>query len=150
MMKSLWYIRLIKLERWYMRPNKGAYRRDAEEDLEQLLYNKKDGFRLAKSSCVHAQQYAEKMIKDKIVDFDVDPQKIHDLVTLLFKLSDISSTKIDDDILFLAGSLSRFYISLRYPCPEPITASPEDAENAFEWAIEIVDWVDRNIKSEKQ
>ena len=72
-----------------MRPNKGAYRLDAEEDLEQLIYNKKDGFGLAKSSCVHAQQYVEKMIKDKIVDFDVDPQKSHDLITLLFKLSDV-------------------------------------------------------------
>ena len=130
-----------------MRPNKGAYRLDAEEDLEQLLYNKKDGFRLAKSSCVHAQQYVEKMIKDQIVDFDVDPQKRHALITLLFKLSDVSSTKIDENILFLAGSLSHFYISLRYPCPDPVMASPEDAENAFEWAMEIVEWIDKNIKS---
>jgi hypothetical protein len=67
-----------------MKLEPGDFAGFAEEDLEQMEYNARDGFRLARSTCMHAQQYAEKMIKDRIVQIDSDePPKTHDLVVLL-------------------------------------------------------------------
>ena len=55
-----------------MKVKKGDFEKFALEDLSQMEYNSKNGFEQASSTCMHAQQYAEKMIKGKIVElFDV-------------------------------------------------------------------------------
>ena len=50
-----------------MRPEKGAFRRFAESDLEQMESNAMNGFQPALSTCMHAQQYAEKMLKAHLI-----------------------------------------------------------------------------------
>lgn len=127
-----------------MKYERGAFRANAEEDYNQLLYNRQDSFRLAKSSCTHAQQYVEKIVKEKFVEIGEDPPRIHDISVLLKRLSDVSAIEIDD-ILIKASTLSNYYVALRYPDPFPMYVSQEDAEDAFEWACEIVGWIEHNI-----
>jgi len=49
-----------------MKLKKGDFKKFALEDLKQMEYNSKNGFEQAKSTCMHAQQYVEKMIPEDI------------------------------------------------------------------------------------
>ena len=132
-----------------MKLEPGDFAGFAEEDLEQMEYNAKDGFRLARSTCMHAQQYAEKMIKDRIVQIDSDePPKTHDLVVLL-RILKPSDGEIDEDILHKASILTYYYMGSRYPdfdIKEEMTE--EAAEEAYRWSLEIVDYISRIVKDE--
>ncbi|MBE6519468.1 MAG: hypothetical protein E7Z70_08075 [Thermoplasmata archaeon] len=45
-----------------------------------MEFNASNGFQPAMSTCMHAQQYAEKMIKEKYVElFDSEPDRTHNL-----------------------------------------------------------------------
>ncbi len=132
-----------------MKLEPGDFAGFAEEDLEQMEYNAKDGFRLARSTCMHAQQYAEKMIKDRIVQIDSDePPKTHDLVVLL-RILKPSDGEIDEDILHKASILTYYYMGSRYPDFDVKEEMTEDAaEEAYRWSLEIVDYISRIIKDE--
>ena len=47
-----------------MRFEVGDYRNFAQVDLRQLEINKIHGFEFVESTCIHTQQYVEKMIKE--------------------------------------------------------------------------------------
>lgn len=120
----------------------GDFAKFAREDLEQMEYNATNGFRPAGTTCMHAQQYVEKMLKDKIVElYDAEPEKTHNLRVLLAAIVPDDS-EIDPDIVMKAGILSDYYMATRYPdCGGLDEMDEETAEEAYHWAMEIVEYV---------
>ncbi|MCL2148214.1 MAG: HEPN domain-containing protein [Methanomassiliicoccaceae archaeon] len=86
------------------------------------------------SLCFHAQQYAEKMIKAKLADMGIPPSKTHDLVLLLEAFPD--SPEIQRAIE-IASELGAYAVDVRYPGVKAVRISEEEAEIAYESAIEI-------------
>lgn len=120
----------------------GAFRAYADEDRYQLEVNRHDGYGAANSTCVHAQQYVEKMIKEKIVEFGGDPPRTHNLLSLMSELEAMSGYEAPPDIIFCMSTLNGYYFNLRYPDKTIIKASPEMAEVAHEYAEAIVSWLE--------
>jgi HEPN domain-containing protein len=86
------------------------------------------------SLCFHAQQYAEKMVKAKLIEMDIHPPKTHNIVLLLQNFPD------SPDILRateIAEILGLYIVDTRYPGMGVSNISEEDAELAYEYAIEI-------------
>ncbi len=106
----------------------------AELDMEVLESLKYFDFKSANMSCFHAQQYAEKMIKAKLIQMGIQPSRSHDLVRLLDGLEDISDF---DTIAEYCSILSNYEAQVRYPSDKMLILSPEDAELAYEMASEI-------------
>lgn len=93
--------------------------------------------------CFLCQQTAEKYLKGYLVFEGKEFPKIHDLESLL-KLC----LKIDPKFKTIKNEtkfLSNFYITTRYPGDYP-ELSPKDAEEAFQKAIKIKDFVMERIK----
>ncbi len=92
---------------------------------------------------MHAQQYVEKIIKDKIVElFGIEPEKTHNLRVLLASVIP-DGYDIDLDLMLKAGILSDYYVAtkyLDYAVLSEITV--ESAEEAYQWSLEIVSFVD--------
>jgi len=109
-----------------------------------MEFNASNGFQPAMSTCMHAQQYAEKMIKEKYVElFDSEPDRTHNLKILIGQILP-EDYKVDADIILKAGMLSSYYMASRYPDyggTEEITE--ETAEEAYRWSLEIVGLIDR-------
>ncbi len=125
-----------------MRYKVGAFRIEADEDLNQMEVNRKDGYSTPKSTCVHAQQYVEKMLKEKIVELgDDQPPPIHNLNSLLSIVEEMQGCEAPEDISIYASTLNSYYIHMRYPGPTPAEATPEMAEVAHSYAISVVAWL---------
>jgi HEPN domain-containing protein len=109
-----------------------------------MEFNASNGFQPAMSTCMHAQQYAEKMIKEKYVElFDSEPDRTHNLKILIGQILP-EDYKVDADIILKAGMLSSYYMASRYPDyggTKEITE--ETAEEAYRWSLEIVGLIDR-------
>ena len=109
-----------------------------------MEFNASNGFQPAMSTCMHAQQYAEKMIKEKYVElFDSEPDRTHNLKILIGQILP-EDYKVDADIILKAGMLSSYYMASRYPDyggTKEITE--EAAEEAYRWSLEIVGFIDR-------
>ena len=132
-----------------MKLEKGDFARYAEVDREQMEVNARNDFRPAGSTCVHAQQYVEKMLKDKIVElFDEEPLKTHDLLVLLRAiLPDIGA--VDDSTLHKVSILTSYYMASRYPdVGLDDDWSEETAEEAYTWSKEIVEFIGRISRDE--
>ncbi len=140
-MSSRWSMRPTTQGMLPMRYEVGDYRRFAEVDYRQLEINKQHGFEPAESTCIHSQQYVEKMIKEKLVQFGQDPRFDHDLSVLLSLLSD-AGVKISEDILMKASILSGYYLAARYPGTKKLEFGEETAEEAYNSAMEIVSFLD--------
>ena len=125
-----------------MKPDIGSFRDFARADLEQMEYNAKNGFQPALSTCMHAQQYAEKMLKEKYVElFGREPQRTHNLKTLLGYILP-NDYDIDEDIIMKAGILSNYYMASRYPDFGGADEIDEEAaEEAYMWSLEIVEFI---------
>ena len=121
----------------------GAFRAYAEIDRDQLEVNARDGYRsTANSSCVHAQQYVEKMIKEKIVEFGGDPPRIHNLVSLMAEFERISGIQAPDDVQLYLSTLNSYYFEMRYPDEDIVIATTDMAEIAHEYADSTVAWLE--------
>ena len=121
----------------------GAFRAYAEIDRDQLEVNARDGYKsTANSSCVHAQQYVEKMIKEKIVEFGGVPPRIHNLVSLMTEFEKISGIIAPDDIQLYLSTLNSYYFEMRYPDEGIVIASTEMAEIAHGYASYTVAWLE--------
>ena len=126
-----------------MKHKVGAFRAYAEIDRDQLEVNARDGYKsTANSSCVHAQQYVEKMIKEKIVEFGGDPPRIHNLVSLMTEFEKTSGITVPDDIQLYLSTLNSYYFEMRYPDEGIVIASTEMAEIAHEYAYYTVAWLE--------
>lgn len=72
----------------------------AQSDLQQMEINKEHGYIPYSNTCVAAQQYVEKMLKDKLQDFEDFPPKTHNIHVLMrhcqsqeYRLMMISTTR---------------------------------------------------------
>lgn len=126
-----------------MKHKVGAFRTYAEVDRDQLEVNARDGYKsTANSSCVHAQQYVEKMIKEKIVEFGGDPPRIHNLVSLMTVFEELSGIQAPNDIQLYISTLNSYYFEMRYPDDGIVIATTEMAEIAHEYADSTVAWLE--------
>lgn len=119
----------------------GSFRRMAESDLAQMELNRNRGLSPYPSTCFHAQQYAEKVAKDRIVDFGATPKKTNDVVSLMRTLCRLAGVDAPEWAVEDATLLNGCY--LRCVRPEAgRDVSAEDAEQACEAALRLVAWMD--------
>lgn len=132
-----------------MKHKVGEFRSKAEIDLRQILRNEPYGYDPYESTCVHAQQYAEKMLKEALVILGRDPNFIHSLETLVGEVSDASGIDAPSDIVMYASTLDQYYINVRYPSRTSVYVDAEVAEEAFLYAKAIVEWSESIVRTSK-
>ena len=125
---------------------RGSYRYFAEQDLLDIKNNLTSDYYSPETVCYHSEQYAEKMCKDKLVEYGVDPDWIHKIYRLLIHIGEVSSIDVPERILDCGMILDQNYQISRYPVreedmTEDTTLSTDDAELAFECACSISDWL---------
>lgn len=117
------------------------WERVAQEDEEMVRIGLKEGCS-PNPLCFHAQQMAEKLLKGFLAYHKQPPMKVHQLDQLLIACERIDSSfkKLTDAVLYL----NEFYIETRYPGDYP-AFTPEDAQQAYERALEIAEFVRNKI-----
>lgn len=113
----------------------------AMEDLSQIEQNKAYGYKPYGSTAVHAEQYAEKMLKDAIQAFGQYPPRTHNINVLMEEL-EIQGIPIDQELYNKGAFLSNLYFSVRYPQSGMATVGEDTAELAYCYALEIVGYYD--------
>lgn len=109
--------------------------------------------------CYHCQQAAEKAVKALIIYFGSQGgmPKIHDISFLLNQIKNIveekTGIKVENDLLTIANSLSKYGVASRYPNEMEIDEKQtrkalEDSEMIFKW-VENVIVVANQEKSDK-
>lgn len=106
----------------------------AEADFNSMEESRYFGYRTANPACYHAQQYAEKMIKARMIQLGYKTERSHNLVHLMRVFE--SSPQIDRAIEYCL-ILTQYEAQSRYPDDVYMEYSPEDAEIACEMALEI-------------
>lgn len=120
------------------------WQKRAEEDFgsaKMLLDN--DGF--PSVVCFHAHQVVEKYLKGYLAYQDKEPQKVHQLDSLLEECA-----KIDEsfkDYIEQVVSLNDYYIEARYPTDFREDISLNEAKASLEKAEKIRSFVVSKIKS---
>ena len=117
-----------------MRPESSGYVDKAKSDLMTMEILRLHKNYPKDSLCFHAQQYAEKIIKAKLAEMGIRPPKVHNLVVLLEAFPD--SPEILQAV-GIAGMLESYAVDVRYPEMGIDRISEEDAEIAYESALEI-------------
>ncbi len=84
--------------------------------------------------CYHAQQYAEKVVKAKILELGGDFEFVHDIVVLL---SDFEKTPEITQARTYAQVFNRYAVTSRYPAVTPFEAGEALAEEAYEMAVKF-------------
>ncbi|TSC66154.1 MAG: HEPN domain-containing protein [Microgenomates group bacterium Gr01-1014_80] len=106
-----------------------------EHDLEGKIYY---------GACFAAQQAAEKALKGFLIFRNQEIRKIHDLLALLEECINLDNSF--EEIKQAAKILSRYYITTRYPVYEEFAIfSEEQAKEAYEFAQEIVEFVEKKL-----
>ena len=113
----------------------------ALEDLSQIEQNRAFGYRPYGSTAVHAQQYAEKMLKDAIQSFDGFPPKTHNINMLMEEL-ELHGIPLDQELYDKGTFLSNLYFDSRYPDKGLSNIDEDTAELACEYSLEIVGYYD--------
>ncbi len=124
---------------WHMRRN--SFYPYAQEDLSQIEQNRAFGYRPYGSTAVHAQQYAEKMLKDAIQSFDGFPPKTHNINMLMEEL-ELHGIPLDQELYDKGTFLSNLYFDARYPDKGLSDIGEDTAELACEYSLEIVRYYD--------
>lgn len=106
----------------------------ANEDLSALEQFRYFDFTSANSACFHAQQYAEKMIKARLLQMNISLIRSHDLLMLLDYFDDSDEIERAKEYCTV---LAEYEAKTRYPYDGVNSFTPEDAEHAYELAIEI-------------
>lgn len=106
----------------------------ANEDLNALEDLRYFDFRSANIACFHAQQYAEKMIKARRLELDMPVERSHNL---LYLLEDFESTEEIEKARDYCKTLGQYEARARYPIEGATIFTPEDAEEAYNMALEI-------------
>jgi HEPN domain-containing protein len=93
--------------------------------------------------CFHFHQAAEKYLKAYVVAYDLEFQKIHDLLVLLKTCMqrDSKLQLILDDCKFL----NRYYIEARYPVHWPTSYGKEETQKAHAAAKHIRDAIKNSL-----
>jgi HEPN domain-containing protein len=92
--------------------------------------------------CFNAQQAVEKAIKAFLIFYDVEPEKTHNLVTLINKLKQYVKfpEKLDE-----AAELNHYAVQTRYP-GDYTPIEEDEYRRAIEIADYCVKWIDQAIK----
>lgn len=95
--------------------------------------------------CYHAQQYAEKIVKAKILELGGDFNYVHDIVVLL---SDFVETPQICQAIQYARILNRYATCSRYPTDIPFEADEVQAEEAYQMAVKFTELlIDAELES---
>jgi HEPN domain-containing protein len=92
--------------------------------------------------CFQAQQAAEKALKALLIFYNVDPEKTHNLVTLIKELSKYIT--IPDEINETA-ILNDYAVQTRYP-GEYTPIEEEEYENVIKITEHCVKWIEEKIR----
>ena len=118
-----------------------AFREKAAEDWESMELYRTNEYAPYGPMCFHSQQYVEKYIKAKLLDFGITPPKIHTLLALskLLPLSEVYEKIINKVI-----TLESYAVDVRYP-GILVSTNPtkEEAIEAYETAKEIIGLLDK-------
>ena len=106
----------------------------AKEDALVMEESGHFGYRVANSACFHAQKYAEKMIKARLIIMGLKVERTHNLLLLLEDFDD--SPQIEKAREY-CQVLNRYEARSRYPVEGIMDCGPEEAEEACEMALEI-------------
>lgn len=111
-----------------------AWLQKAQSDIgiAELAIN--NGMRFPDIICFHCQQYAEKMIKAKLIFYGVNPPRIHGLAALLDILSDYET--VDENLYDRASTLEEYAVGVRYPGQYGMP-TVADAKDAYNVALDI-------------
>lgn len=125
---------------WYL-----DWFRKAEEDELSIKAILKEGS--PSTACFLSQQMAEKFLKGLLVFCKKEFPKLHDLLKLKDLLSDaeLDVSQLHDDLKLL----NRYYTEARYPDDQE-EFSKYDAEDAFEAAMRIKEFVLEKIRTDKE
>jgi HEPN domain-containing protein len=124
-----------ELEQWLSIANDDL---KSAEDLATMHYPRPE-----KIICFHCQQSAEKHLKGFLFRNDVEVPKIHDLIKLLELCEGIEVRFFA--ILKECNTLNRYSVIPRYP--DELEITPEDTNNAIQYAKEIRDFMTSTISS---
>jgi HEPN domain-containing protein len=92
--------------------------------------------------CFQTQQAAEKALKGFLIFYNIDPEKTHNLVSLIKELS--KYTEIPEDVKE-TSILNDYAVQTRYPgAYTPIGEA--EYNNAIVIAEKCVEWVEKKIK----
>lgn len=124
-----------------------SFRRFINYERRQLKVNRGAEYHSYAGTCYHSEQYAEKVLKEKLKELDIPFDRDHNLSNLLRKLASASGVDVDDPSfrkvesacsdLSLAYRKSR-YLDIRWE-NSPITKRM--AVRSVQQADEIVAWV---------
>lgn len=111
----------------------------ADEDFDFAVINLKEGNNFYAQICFHFHQAAEKYLKAFIIAYDLELDKIHNLVTLIKRCAakETSFLSLLDYSIFL----NTFYIDTRYPVHWPTDHTKEKALKAKECAEKIANTI---------
>ena len=115
-----------------VRRDVAAWVRKAEQDW--ITVGSLDPSVVASVICFHCQQYAEKMIKAKLIFYGVNPPRIHGLAALLDILSDYET--VDENLYDRASTLEEYAVGVRYPGQYGMP-TVADAKDAYNVALDI-------------
>ena len=130
---------------WSRRP----YLKFMHYERRQLDVNSRNGMESYAGTCYHAEQLAEKTLKDKLWEFEADYRMIHNLRQLATDLAAYYGVdpQSDDyrDIIERCLRLDDLYQKSRYPSrieSKEKKFSSRIASNAMRDAYAICDWAD--------
>lgn len=122
----------------------GEWLSKADDDFEFADANLKEGSKFYAQICFHFHQAVEKYLKAYIVAYDLEFEKIHNLVTLLKICAsrEPSLMSLFDECDLLNAS----YIDTRYPVHWPTNYTKEKVSKAKEAAEGIAKTIKRFLK----
>lgn len=118
-----------------------------KNDRRQLEVNKSCDYESYAGTCVYAQQTAEKVLKQKLLDFGAGNTKTHNLKQLANNLAFLADYNLNGrgthDLRDAVKELSQLYIPCRYPVnnKEDLEVTKELAVRSVEQCELIVKWV---------
>jgi len=117
-----------------------TFRKRAAEDLEIMEMCRMNSYAPYGPMCFHSQQYAEKILKAKLLESGTMPPKIHDLLTLSKMLP---PSDVREKILRNAAVLVPYAVDVRYSSAvSDISYLEEEASEAYEAALEFAGLLD--------
>jgi HEPN domain-containing protein len=92
--------------------------------------------------CFQAQQAVEKALKGLLIFYNVDPEKTHNLVSLIKELS--KYTELPEEVNE-TSTLNDYAVQIRYP-GNYTPVGEEEYNNAVKIAEKCIKWIEKKIK----
>ncbi|GHV37270.1 hypothetical protein AGMMS49546_04530 [Spirochaetia bacterium] len=124
-----------ELKQWFSKADDDL---KSAEYLATMHYPRPEGI-----ICFHCQQSAEKYLKGFLFQNDIGFPNIHDLIRIL-ELCEAVNPQFST-ILPKCNTLNRYSVVPRYP--DELEITPEDTNNALQYAKDIRDFIAANASS---